>query len=90
MPALGRWSNAPQGQIISESDGIFAESFSPDGRTILTGSRRNSVRLWDAATCQPIGQPIPLSDALLRDTANAQGAMVSPYNITSPERCSSR
>jgi eukaryotic-like serine/threonine-protein kinase len=70
-------SNAPQGQIISESDGIFAESFSPDCRTILTGSRRNSVRLWDAATCQPIGQPIPLSDALLRDTADAQGGMVS-------------
>jgi WD40 repeat protein len=36
-----------------------ANTFSPDGRSILTGTwdRRNS-RLWDAATGKPIGPPV--------------------------------
>ena len=30
-------------------------AFSPDGKTILTGSLDNTARLWDAATGQPRG-----------------------------------
>jgi hypothetical protein len=30
-------------------------AFSPDGKTILTGCRDGTVRLWDATTRQPIG-----------------------------------
>ncbi len=33
-------------------------AFSPDGTRIVSGSADNTVRLWDAATGQPIGQPM--------------------------------
>ena len=33
-------------------------AFSPDGKTVLTGSQDKTARLWDAATGEPIGQPM--------------------------------
>ena len=33
-------------------------AFSPDGTRIVSGSSDNTVRLWDAATGQPVGQPL--------------------------------
>ena len=33
-------------------------AFSPDGHRIVSGSADNTVRLWDAATGQPIGEPL--------------------------------
>ena len=33
-------------------------AFSPDGKRIVSGSDDNTVRLWDADTGQPIGQPM--------------------------------
>ena len=32
--------------------------FSPDGQRVVTVSRDNTVRLWDAATCKPFGEPM--------------------------------
>jgi WD40 repeat protein/serine/threonine protein kinase len=37
---------------------VWAAAFSPDGKTILTGSDDNMARLWNADTGQPIGPPL--------------------------------
>jgi len=43
-----------------EVKGIFSHyvAWSPDGKTILTQSERDTARLWDVATNRPIGQPM--------------------------------
>ena len=37
-------------------------AFSPDGKTVLTAGRDGKARLWDAATGQPLGQPVEHRD----------------------------
>jgi len=45
-------------QVFSHGDEVCAVAFSPDGKTILTGSADKTARLWDAATGRPLGQPM--------------------------------
>ena len=33
-------------------------AFSPDGKRIVTASLDKTARVWDAATGQPIGEPL--------------------------------
>jgi WD40 repeat protein/tetratricopeptide (TPR) repeat protein/tRNA A-37 threonylcarbamoyl transferase component Bud32 len=49
---------APLRAVLSHQGLVFAVAFSPDGKTILTGSGDGTARLWDAASGRPIGQPM--------------------------------
>jgi uncharacterized protein YjiK len=50
-------SGKPFGQPIKgHENGVNSVAFSPDGKTIVSGSRDNTIRLWDT-TGKPIGQP---------------------------------
>ena len=37
---------------------MLSVAFSPDGKRIVSGSDDKTVRVWDAATGQPIGAPL--------------------------------
>ena len=51
-------SSRPTQGGLSHDGPVEAAAFSPDGKTVLTGGDDGTARLWDAATGQPIGQPI--------------------------------
>ena len=36
----------------------LSAAFSPDGKRIVTASSDKTARVWDAATGQPIGEPL--------------------------------
>ena len=40
------------------SNCIYSVVFSPDGKTLASADRRGTIRLWDAATGRPRGEPL--------------------------------
>src|SRR5262249_11866810 len=47
----------PIGPRMVEGKPVWAAAFSPDGRTVLTGSEAGNVQFWVAATGLPLGLP---------------------------------
>ncbi|MHC1763227.1 MAG: protein kinase [Verrucomicrobiia bacterium] len=52
----------PTTEPMRHDDMVFTVEFSSDGRKLLTVSRDNSARVWDATTGQPLAPPL-LHDA---------------------------
>ncbi|KAG8846333.1 hypothetical protein FRB91_000901 [Serendipita sp. 411] len=51
------WPEPPQ-EWLGHTRGVTSISFSPDGRRIVSGSEDQTIRLWDAETGQPLGEPL--------------------------------
>jgi len=43
--------------VMSGTGGVCSVLFSPDGTRIVSGSRDSTIRVWDAATGLPLGEP---------------------------------
>ncbi len=48
-------TGAPIARPLQHQGKGWAVTFSPDGKTVLTGSMDGTARLWDAKTGEPIG-----------------------------------
>jgi WD40 repeat protein len=49
---------------MNHEDRVIAVAFSPDGKTVLTGSVDGKARLWDAETGQPLSPPMAHQDSV--------------------------
>ena len=56
---------------MKHGDGVSHAAFSPDGRRVVTASYDKTARVWDAASGQPITQP-------MRHTNDVNHAAFSP------------
>ena len=45
-------------KIAETTSEVSSVAFTPDGKRIVSGSADTTVRVWDAGTGQPVGQPI--------------------------------
>jgi WD40 repeat protein/tRNA A-37 threonylcarbamoyl transferase component Bud32 len=61
LAAHGRRQMPLKAPLLQHSDVVTVALLSPDGKAILTGSdwRDGTAQLWDAATCKPLGPPLP-------------------------------
>jgi WD40 repeat protein len=54
---------------LRHQNNVVAVAFSPDGRTVLTGSWDRTAQLWDAATGKPLGPPLRHDDHIANGAA---------------------
>src|SRR5262249_22714227 len=56
--AAWRAPMAVQRTLIGHEHLVDCVAYSPDGKTVATGSRDGAVRRWDVMTGEPVGQPL--------------------------------
>ena len=50
-------TGAPVGRVLEHQDHVVTMAFSPDGKSLLTGSYDKSAQLWDAAPTRSSAAP---------------------------------
>ncbi|CCA77468.1 hypothetical protein PIIN_11445 [Serendipita indica DSM 11827] len=68
--------------LRGHQDGVMAVGFSPDGSRIVSGSSDGTIRLWEADTGQPLGEPLRGHEAAI----NAVGFSPDTLQIVSGSR----
>jgi len=48
----------PMQQLEGHTSGVHTVTFTPDGKTLVSGGRDKMVRLWDVPTGQAVGVPL--------------------------------
>ncbi|MEV0668175.1 WD40 repeat domain-containing protein [Actinomadura luteofluorescens] len=66
---LDRTSGRQIGALTGHTDGIVSVAFSPDGRTLATGSVDETVRLWDVGARRSIGEPLTGHTGMVKSVA---------------------
>jgi WD40 repeat protein/serine/threonine protein kinase len=59
--------------VFPHAKGITAIAFSPDSRTVLSGSEDGTAQLWDAGTGTPVGAPLRNEGAVTAVAFSATG-----------------
>src|SRR6516164_3180417 len=60
---------------------IFSAQFSPDGKRIVTASKDGTARLWDAASGNPIGEPMQSNEAVCAAEFSPNGKSVVTASV---------
>ena len=61
--------------LWGHTDAVTEAVFSPDGQSVLSAGWDNRIVLWNAATHQPIGQPIPCPKGLVGVAFSPDGSL---------------
>ncbi|MDR6598384.1 WD40 repeat protein [Saccharothrix longispora] len=72
-------NDADATRLSGRSDAIFSVAFSPDGRTVATGSSNYTVRVWDVADR---ARPVPMGPPLTGHTQTVMSVAFSPDGRT--------
>ena len=67
--------SAHPSRLTPSPDGVNAVAFSPDGKLLASADADGTVRLWNPATGQPVGSPLP---AVTRPGAGVGSVAFSP------------
>ena len=69
---------------LQHEDGVHLAAFSPDGRHILTASRNNQARIWDAQSARPVTPPLTHDSTRTRGS-DFQGGLHPLHAAFSPD-----